>query len=171
MLERSSDTERFEEAGVQITRRRRAVSKRRRSVASRPAVVGLGAAAVVLAGAGVTYASTVGFGHNQVGTEYANGLQVSGNQIIKPLGERLVTQVGKFMGSTVSPDGRFLAATSTDRSVALQIFDLSELQAASGRSGTAAGGQPEADATTPSARKARRTRRTASSSGCRQQTA
>ena len=29
------------------------------------------------------------------------------------------------MGSTVSPDGRFLAATSTDRSVVLQIFDLS----------------------------------------------
>jgi hypothetical protein len=29
------------------------------------------------------------------------------------------------MGSTTSPDGRFLAATSTDRSVALQIFDLS----------------------------------------------
>ena len=29
------------------------------------------------------------------------------------------------MGSTVSPDGRFLAATSTDKSVALQIFDLS----------------------------------------------
>ena len=124
MLERSSNTELFEEAGVQITRRRRAASKRRRSVASRPAVVGLGAAAVVLAGGGATLASTAVFGENEVGTEYADGLQVSGNQIIKPLGERLVTQVGKFMGSTVSPDGRFLAATSTDRSVSLQIFDL-----------------------------------------------
>ena len=29
------------------------------------------------------------------------------------------------MGSTVSPDGRFLAATSADKSVVLQIFDLS----------------------------------------------
>ena len=29
------------------------------------------------------------------------------------------------MGSTVSPDGRFLAATSADKSVDLQIFDLS----------------------------------------------
>ena len=28
------------------------------------------------------------------------------------------------MGSTVSPNGQFLAATSTDKSVALQIFDL-----------------------------------------------
>ena len=91
--------------------RRRAIRGRRR--------------AVVLAGAGVTYASTAVFGHNQVGTEYANGIQVSDDQIIKPLGDRLVTQFGKFMGSTVSPDGRFLAATSTDKSVALQIFDLS----------------------------------------------
>ena len=71
------------------------------------------------------YARTEVFGQNQVGTEYADGMQVSGDQIIKPLGERLLTQVGKFMGSTVSPDGRFLAATSTDRSVSLQIFDLS----------------------------------------------
>jgi YVTN family beta-propeller protein len=80
---------------------------------------------VVLAGAGLSYASTVLFGDNQVGTEYANGIQVSDDQIIKPLGDRLLTQFGKFMGSTVSPDGRFLAATSADKSVALQIFDLS----------------------------------------------
>jgi hypothetical protein len=73
----------------------------------------------------VTYASTVGFGHNEVGTEYADGIQVSDNQIIKPLGDRLLTQFGKLMGSTVSPGGRFLAATSADKSVVLQIFDLS----------------------------------------------
>ncbi|MBV9805571.1 MAG: hypothetical protein JO286_00240, partial [Solirubrobacterales bacterium] len=80
---------------------------------------------MILAGAGVAYASTVGFGDNQVGTEYANGIQVSDDQIIKPIGDRLLTQFGKFMGSTVSPDGRFLAATSADKSVVLQIFDLS----------------------------------------------
>jgi YVTN family beta-propeller protein len=73
----------------------------------------------------LAYASTEGFGQNQVGTEYANGIQVSGDQIIKPLGDRLLTQFGKFMGSTVSPDGRFLAASSADKSVVLQIFDLS----------------------------------------------
>ncbi|MCW3046204.1 MAG: phosphoesterase [Solirubrobacterales bacterium] len=83
-----------------------------------------GATAVILAGAGVTYAAT-GSDQNQVGTEYANGIQVSDNQIIKPLGDRMLTQFGKFMGSTVSPDGRFLAATSADKSVVLQIFDLS----------------------------------------------
>jgi hypothetical protein len=48
---------------------------------------------VVLAGAGVTYAAT-GSDQNQVGTEYANGIQVSDNQIIKPLGDRLLTQFG-----------------------------------------------------------------------------
>ncbi|HEX5192286.1 MAG TPA: bifunctional YncE family protein/alkaline phosphatase family protein [Solirubrobacteraceae bacterium] len=64
------------------------------------------------------------FHHNQVGTQYPNGIQVSDDQIIKPLGDRLLTQLGKIMGSTVSPDGKFLAATSTDKSVALQIFDL-----------------------------------------------
>src|SRR3954449_4422223 len=107
----------------QVTRRRRRGS--RGGTGRRRRVVAAGAAAVVLAGAGAAYASTVGFGHNQVGTEYANGIQVSDDQIIKPLGDRLVTQVGKFMGSTVSPNARFLAATSTDKSVALQIFDLS----------------------------------------------
>src|SRR5262249_26604922 len=42
--------------------------------------------------------------------------------------DRSLTQFGKFMGSTVSPDGRFLAATSTDKSVVLQIFDLSSFK-------------------------------------------
>ena len=117
------------EAGLQVTRQRRRVSRARLGVfggaGHRRRIVAVGATAVVLAGAGVTYASTEVFGDNQVGTQYANGIQVSDDQIIKPLGDRLLTQFGKFMGSTVSPDGRFLAATSTDKSVVLQIFDLS----------------------------------------------
>jgi YVTN family beta-propeller protein len=88
-------------------------------------IIAVGTAAVALAGAGIAYASTTVFGDNQVGTEYANGIQVSDDQIIQPLGDRLLTKFGKFMGSTVSPDGRFLAATSADKSVVLQIFDLS----------------------------------------------
>jgi YVTN family beta-propeller protein len=129
MRSRSRRADREHGAGLQVRRQPRRASRGRLGVfgrtGRRPRVVALGATAVVLAGAGVAYASTVGFGQNQVGTEYANGIQVSGNQIIKPLGDRLLTQTGKFMGSTVSPDGRFLAASSTDRSVALQIFDLS----------------------------------------------
>jgi len=111
-----------DETGVQVTRRRRRV---RRAFSGRSAAIAAGAATVLLAGAGVTYATTLVFGHNQVGTEYPNGIQVSGDQIVKPLGDRLLTQTGKFMGSTVSPNGRYLAATSADKSVVLQIFDMS----------------------------------------------
>src|SRR4051794_18115099 len=120
MLSRSRSTDRVDAEGVQVTRRRRRVGR------ARPrGMVAVGAAAVVLVGAVATYASTEVFGHNEVGTEYANGIQVSDDQIIKPLGHRVLTQFGKLMGSTVSPDGHFLAATSADKSVVLQIFDLS----------------------------------------------
>jgi YVTN family beta-propeller protein len=80
--------------------------------------------AIAVAGGGIATASTIGFGINQVGTQYNEGLQISDNQMIKPIGDRLVSNNGKLMGSSVSPDGRFLAATSADKSIALQIFDL-----------------------------------------------
>lgn len=129
MLSRFSTADRVAGEGVHVTRHRR--SGRRSGLGlpggsgHRRRIAALGAAAVALVGAAATYASTEVFGHNQVGTEYADGIQVSDDQILQPLGDRLLTQYGKFMGSTVSPDGRFLAATSTDRSVVLQIFDLS----------------------------------------------
>src|SRR4051794_38343062 len=126
MLSRRSRVDRTERTDMQVTRRRRRASRAHLGgTGQRRRMVAVGATAVILAGAGLTYASTVGFGHNQVGTEYANGTQVSDDQVIKPLGDRLLTQFGKFMGSTVSPDGRFLAATSADKSVVLQVFDLS----------------------------------------------
>ncbi|MCW2856773.1 MAG: phosphoesterase [Marmoricola sp.] len=97
-----------------------------------------GATVLALIGAGSAFASTAIFGQNQVGTQYANGLQVSSDQIIKPLGDRLMTPYGKIMGSTLSPDGRFLAATANDRSVSLEIYDLSTYQLI-WRGGTASG--------------------------------
>src|SRR5215469_16383508 len=117
------------ETGVQVTRQRRRGSRTGLralgGTGRRLRLVAIGVAALVLIGSGVAYASTVGFGQNQVGTTYPNGIQVSDDQIIKPLGDRLLTPWGKFMGSTVSPNGQFLAATSADKSVSLQIFDLS----------------------------------------------
>src|SRR4051794_14586092 len=110
MRNRSRTTDRVEGTPTQVTRRRRRVTNNHRA-----RMIALGATAGVFAVAGVTYASTEIFGHNHVGTTYANGIQVSDDQIIKPFGERLVTKTGKFMGSTISPDGKFLAATSTDR--------------------------------------------------------
>ena len=80
--------------------------------------------ALSIAGGGIAYATTDVFGNRTVGTQYADGLQVSDNQVIKPIGDRVMTQYGKFMGSTVSPDGRFLAASSADKGVVLQVFDL-----------------------------------------------
>jgi YVTN family beta-propeller protein len=85
---------------------------------------GSAAGVLVLTGTGIAFGSTAGFGTYQVGQTVKKGLVVSDDQIIKPVGDRLLTQLGKFMGSTVSPDGRFLAATSADKSVVLQIFDL-----------------------------------------------
>ncbi|EAP98505.1 hypothetical protein JNB_16113 [Janibacter sp. HTCC2649] len=93
--------------------------------------------ALVVTG-GIAYGSTNGFGENLVGTEYADGQQISSNQLIKPIGQRLLTEYGKFMGSTISPDGRYLAATANDRSISLQIFDLSTNKLIF-RAGTAAG--------------------------------
>ena len=56
----------------------------------------------MLAGAGATYATTVGFGENHVGTEYRNGIQVSDDQVIKPLGDRLIVEVLEEEETTVS---------------------------------------------------------------------
>src|SRR5260370_11901158 len=63
--------------GMQVTRQRRRVSKVRLGVfgGTRLRIVAVATTAVVLVGAGITYASTEGFGQNQVGTEYANGIQ------------------------------------------------------------------------------------------------
>ena len=90
----------------------------------RTATVVATVAALTLTGTGIAVGSTIWLGSDHVGQKTSQGLVVSDDQVIKPLGQRLETQFGKFMGSTVSPDGRFLAATSTDKSVVLQIFDL-----------------------------------------------
>ena len=106
------------------------VRRQRRSTTSAPsrlfrhrrpgrlAVVGIATLAVVSSGA--AYGSTRVFGSHQVGSVYAAGLQVSADQIVKPLGDRVFTKYGKFMASTPSPDGRFLAVTSTDKSIVLR---------------------------------------------------
>ena len=113
---------------MQVRRQRRPVTTSRCTTlrSRRPArLLIAGLATVAVAGGGAAYANTKIFSDHQVGTTYANGIQVSSDQILKPIGDRLLTQQGKFMGSTLSPDGKFLAATSTDKSVVLQIFDLS----------------------------------------------
>jgi YVTN family beta-propeller protein len=88
--------------------------------------------AIALASGGIATASTVGFGTNQVGSQDAAGnLQVSDDQVINPLGDRLATPFGKIMGSTISPNGKILATTSTDRTVDVQMFNLDSYKLAS----------------------------------------
>ncbi len=118
---------------MNVQRQRRVAPTRRRVPRTIAATV-----ALTVAGTGIAYASSDIFGNQQVGTEYAGGLQVSDNQVIKPIGDRLKTDNGKLMGSSVSPDGRFLAASSADKKVALQIFDLQSYKLV-WSAGTAAG--------------------------------
>ncbi|MGI3786094.1 MAG: hypothetical protein ACRYG2_35565, partial [Janthinobacterium lividum] len=111
---------------MQVRRQRRSSTAlpqrffRRRT--ARIAVIGL--ATLAVAGTGAAQASTTGFGQSQVGSTTSLGLQISSDQAIAPVGQRVATKYGKFMGSALSPDGRFLAASSADSGVVLQIFDL-----------------------------------------------
>lgn len=113
---------------MQVTRQRRRAEGTLPTLAARlhhPTRVAVATvAALALTGGSLAYASTVRFGERTVGTEYSDGLQISSNQVLKPIGERLMTPYGKFMGSSVSPDGKYLAASSADKSVVLQVFDL-----------------------------------------------
>ena len=109
------------------TSRRQKFGRRRfSSLTPRQRVLAVTAAtcALVVLGGGIATASTLAFGNQQVGVNYADGEQISSDQVLQPAGKRLMTPFGKIMGSTVSPDGRFLVGTSTDRSVDLQVFDL-----------------------------------------------
>ncbi|MEV7806677.1 alkaline phosphatase family protein [Microbispora sp. NPDC088329] len=81
-------------------------------------------AALVVTGGGIAYASTDGFGTQQVGQTTGKGLVVSADQYIDPIGERLVIDNGKIMSSSVSPDATHLAASITDGGMALVIVDL-----------------------------------------------
>ena len=115
---------------MQVKRQRRGPEKvsllRRLGSTRRVTAIAAGGAAIALvAGTSIALATTNGFGDDQVGQNTSRGLVVSDDQFLKPIGDRLLTQFGKFMGSSVSPDGRYLAATSADKSVVLQIFDLS----------------------------------------------
>lgn len=90
----------------------------------KPLAVVAASCTLALLGGGIAAASILPFDQQQVGAQTENGQQISSNQVIKPIGDRLMTPFGKIMGSTISPDGRYLVGTSTDRSVDLQVFDL-----------------------------------------------
>jgi len=52
------------------------------------------------------------FGHETVGTSDARGILLPSNQRITPLGSRLLVNNGRLLSSSLSPDGRHVAALS-----------------------------------------------------------
>jgi len=104
---------------TQITRQHRA--RRRRSPAL---VVGVAAAALGVSGAGIAVAAGPGgFGDGHVGQDTAEGVLLASNQVVKPIGKRVLVNDGKLLASTPSPDGRHLAAATAGRGIALTMFD------------------------------------------------
>ncbi|WP_260428350.1 bifunctional YncE family protein/alkaline phosphatase family protein [Micromonospora globispora] len=89
-----------------------------------PLVTAGATAVVVAAGTGIAFAQTHQFGTDQVGQTTDQGLVVSDDQYINPIGERLVINNGKIMSSSVSPDGTHVAAAVADGGMALAIVDL-----------------------------------------------
>jgi YVTN family beta-propeller protein len=87
-------------------------------------IAGAVALAVVGGGSGVASASTQGLGTEQAGHTYGGGEVLSSDQVVKPIGDRLVINNGKIMSDTVSPDRSHLAALTADGGIALTIVDL-----------------------------------------------
>ncbi|MGW9026244.1 alkaline phosphatase family protein [Streptomyces sp. NPDC055722] len=113
---------------MQVTRQRQVSQKGQfhvlgRRVGRRSLMVTAGIA-VALGVTGTAVASTAHFGTEQVGQVTANGRVVSDDQHLQPYGDSSVINDGKIMSSTVSPDGKHLAASVTDGDAALVIMDL-----------------------------------------------
>lgn len=71
-------------------------------------VVGLGTAAV-------SAAVGSGFGEAKVGTNNGQGILLPTNQRIRPIGQRMLLKNGRIVSSSISPDGKYLAALSWNR--------------------------------------------------------
>ncbi|MEU3528069.1 alkaline phosphatase family protein [Streptomyces sp. NPDC038707] len=126
---------------MQTTRRRRPAGRDPyvllgRPVSRRAVLVAACVTAAALA-TGTALADTRPFGTDQVGQVTAKGQVVSADQYLAPYGSRLVIDDGKIMSSTVSPDGRHLAASVADGDAALVVVDL-ETGQVNQRTGTSA---------------------------------
>src|SRR5215468_6811390 len=91
---------------------------------SRVVIAGAAVLAAVGTGSGIVYGSTTGLGNEQADHTYNGGLVLPDDQVINPIGDRLVINNGKIMSSAISPDGTHLAALTADGGIALTIVDL-----------------------------------------------
>ncbi|MFD8965860.1 alkaline phosphatase family protein [Streptomyces sp. NPDC059568] len=95
-----------------------------RRIGRRVPLMTAGVTALAVAAAGTAFAATDSFGTVRVGQTTTNGLLISSDQYLAPYGKRLVINDGKIMSSTISPDGKHMAATVTDGGMVLNIIDL-----------------------------------------------
>ena len=65
--------------------------------------------------AAVAGAASTGFGTAKVGTSNAQGILLPTNQRIKPIGTRLLVDNGRLLSSSISPNGKFLAALTWNK--------------------------------------------------------
>ncbi|SDJ26507.1 40-residue YVTN family beta-propeller repeat-containing protein [Frankineae bacterium MT45] len=97
---------------------------------TRGLTVSAGVVLTVLAVGGAASAAVVahaggGFGQETVGTSNKNGILLPDNQRISPLGQRIEIDNGRLLSSTISPDGKTLAALSWNNFTGfLTLFDL-----------------------------------------------
>ncbi|WP_066943234.1 bifunctional YncE family protein/alkaline phosphatase family protein [Streptomyces lushanensis] len=115
---------------MQVARRRiqtekdDAVYLGNRRIGRRVPLMTAGVTVLAVAAAGTAFAETDSFGTVHVGQTTTNGLLISSDQYLAPYGKRLVLNNGKIMSSTISPDGKHMAATVTDGGMVLNIIDL-----------------------------------------------
>ncbi len=100
--------------------------RRRTTRARRVAVAGVATLAVVAVGTAATAAVlTGGFGSSQVGTDNGQGILLPTNQRIKPVGDRLLVNNGRLLSSSISPNGKYLAALTWNQFTGfLTVIDL-----------------------------------------------
>ncbi|MGW6742429.1 alkaline phosphatase family protein [Streptomyces sp. NPDC055025] len=115
---------------MQVARRRiptekdDAVYLGNRRIGRRVPLMTAGVTVLAVAAAGTAFAATDSFGTVHVGQTTTNGQLISSDQYLAPYGKRLVVNNGKIMSSTISPDGKHMAATVTDGGMVLNIIDL-----------------------------------------------
>ncbi|MGW2058515.1 alkaline phosphatase family protein [Streptomyces sp. NPDC001840] len=95
-----------------------------RRIGRRVPLMTAGVTVLAVAAAGTAFAETDSFGTVRVGQTTSNGQLISSDQYLAPYGKRLVINNGKIMSSTISPDGKHMAATVTDGGMVLNIIDL-----------------------------------------------
>jgi YVTN family beta-propeller protein len=93
--------------------------------ARRVLVLAVLACFAVVGGAAAAFVAVDPFGNEQVEGSYANGVLLPSNQWVSPLGSRVFTDNARILTSSLSPDGKYLAAlTWDDYATTLTVVDL-----------------------------------------------